>query len=150
MTDTYVELQELPVMRVKADMKGKGPAEAMQILESKLPSLKGRKFYGTFRELPDGEEYYACVAQIKTDDPRKMQLESGVIPGGMYARRKVLDWEKIIREGKLPALFSEFARAHDIDPNRPSIEFYRSQVELQLLVPVRSTSASPSWFIRPA
>jgi hypothetical protein len=144
MPDTYLELEEIPVMRVRAHMKGKGPAEAMQILESKLPSLKGRKFYGTFRMLPGGEEYYACVAQIATDDPKEMQLETGVIPGGIYARRKVLDWEKVINDGRLPAVFTEFARAHDVDHSRPSIEFYRSQDELQLFVPVVSTSTSSS------
>lgn len=57
MNDTYVELNEIPIMRVKADMKGKGPSAAMDLLESKLPTLKGRKFYGVFHETPDGEEY---------------------------------------------------------------------------------------------
>jgi hypothetical protein len=139
MNDTYVELNQIPIMRVKADMKGKGPSAAMDSLESKLPTLKGRKFYGVFHETPDGEEYYACVARSDADDPGKMQLETGVIPGGMYARRKILDWEKKIRDGQLPQLYQELVKAHDIDPTRPSIEFYRSQTELQLFVPVRSS-----------
>ena len=79
---TYVELQEIPVLRVRADMKGKGPSAAFNLLESKLPTIKGRKFYGTFQPTPDGEEYYACVVRIDSDDPEKMQLETGVIPGG--------------------------------------------------------------------
>jgi len=33
-TDTFVDLEEIPVLRVKADMKGKGPAEAMRPLSS--------------------------------------------------------------------------------------------------------------------
>lgn len=139
MPDSYVQLQEIPVMRVKADMNGAGPSGAMELLESKLPSLKGRKFYGCFRELPDGEEYYACVARIDTDDPNRMQLDTGVIPGGMYARRKVQNWEKVIRDGQLPQLMQDFTQAHDIDPSRPSLEFYRSQAELLLFVPVRSS-----------
>jgi hypothetical protein len=57
MENTYVELQEIPVLRVRADMKGKGPSAAFDLLESKLLSLKGRKFYGTFQPTPDGEEY---------------------------------------------------------------------------------------------
>ena len=56
MESKYVELQEIPVLRVKADMKGKGPSAAFDLLESKLPSLKGRKFYGTFKFTPEGEE----------------------------------------------------------------------------------------------
>ena len=77
METTYVELQEIPVLRVRADMKGKGPSAAFNLLESKLPILKGRKFYGTFQFTPDGEDYYACVVRIDTDDPEKMQLETG-------------------------------------------------------------------------
>jgi hypothetical protein len=80
MQSTYVELQEIPVLRVKADMKGKGPSAAFDLLESKLPSLKGRKFYGTFQPKPDEEEYYACVARIDSDDPDKMKLERDLSP----------------------------------------------------------------------
>jgi hypothetical protein len=136
MESTYVELQEIPVLRVRADMKGKGPSAAFDQLESKLPTLKGRKFYGTFQPKPGGEEYYACVARIDSDDPEKMQLETGVIPGGWYARSKLMDWEKNL--SKLPGLFEEMARTHDADPGRPSLEFYRSQAELHLFLPVRS------------
>ena len=92
METTYVELQEVPVLRVKADMKGKGPSAAFNLLESKLLTLKGRKFYGTFQFTPDGEEYYACVVRIDSDDPERMQLEAGVIPGGWYARSKLMDY----------------------------------------------------------
>ena len=136
METTYVELQEIPVLRVRADMKGKGPSSAFNLLESKLPTIKGRKFYGTFQPKRDGEEYYACVVRIDTDDPEKMELGTGVIPGGWYARSKLMDWEKNL--SKLPGLFEEMARTHDVDPKRPSLEFYRSQTELQLFLPVRS------------
>jgi hypothetical protein len=136
MESTYVELQEMPVLSVKADMKGKGPSAAFNLLESKLPTIKGRKFYGTFQFTPEGEEYFACVVRIDSDDPEKMQLETGVIPGGWYARSKLMDWEK--KTAQLPSLFDEMARTHDVDPKRPSLEFYRSQSELQLFLPVRS------------
>jgi hypothetical protein len=59
-------------LRVKADMKRKGPSAAFNLLESKLPTIKGRKFYGTFRPTPGGEEYYACVVRVDSDDPEKM------------------------------------------------------------------------------
>jgi hypothetical protein len=134
--NSCVELQAMPVLRVRADMKGKGPSAAFDLLESKLPTLKGRKFYGTFRPTPDGEEYHACVARIDSDDPEKMQLKTGMIPGGWYARGKLMDWEKNF--SKLPSLFQEMARAHDMDPERSSLEFYRSQAELHLFLPVRS------------
>lgn len=123
---------------VKADMNGKGPFEAMQILESRIPSLKGRKFYGVFRVQPDGEEdYYACVAEIESEETAK-KLETGVIPGGKYARRKIMNWENVICDGDLSRVNQEFTKSRDVDPNRFTIEFYRSHDELELMVPIRN------------
>lgn len=138
MTDTILILENIPAMRVKADMKSGGPAEAMQILESKLPSFKGRRFYGCYR-VDDNqvEEYYACVARFESDEPQKMQLDTWDIPGGKYVRRKIMNWEKVIRDGELPTLAREFARECDADPARFTIEYYRSHDELHLLMPVR-------------
>jgi len=145
--DTIVELQDTPVMRIRADMKGKGPSAAFEQLESRLPTLKGRRFYGAFRKLADGEEeYYACVEQIESDDPVKMRLETGTIPGGKYASRKIVGWEKIVQEGMLPRVFEGFVKSHE--PNvdhqeiRPSLEFYRSHDELFLFMPLKDVSPS--------
>ncbi|HUI87071.1 MAG TPA: hypothetical protein VLY21_07955 [Nitrososphaerales archaeon] len=141
MAETYVEVPDIQVMRVRADMKGKGPSSAFDLLESKLPTLRGRKFYGIFREKAEGEEYYACVARVDTDDPEKMRLETGVIPGGRFVRRKVQDWEKVIKDGQLPTLFMEMieAHAHELDSDRFSVEYYRSRTELHLLLPVKGS-----------
>ena len=136
--DTYVERSAMEVLRVRADLNRGGPAEAMRLLESKLPSLKGRKFFGAFRLLEGGEEYFACVERIASDDPKGMGLETGTIPGGLYARRKLYDWQKIIAEGKLKDCGREFVQVHDIDSSRPELEYYRSMSELQLLLPVLS------------
>lgn len=135
----YVQIPEIQVIRVRANMKGKGPPEAFTLLESKLATLKGRKFYGTFRMNPEGEEYWACVARIEEDDPKAMQLETGIIPGGWYARKKIQNWEKVVREGKLPAMFKELIKsnADNIDESRPSVEFYRSRDELLAMMPVK-------------
>jgi hypothetical protein len=71
-----------------------------------------------------------------------MELEAAVIPGGWYARRKLLDWKTKLAE--LPRTFQEMAAQHDGDPGRPSVEFYRSQTEMHLLLPVRgSPPAAP-------
>jgi hypothetical protein len=148
MTDVFVERQDTPVLRVRADFKGAGPAEAMRTLEAKLPTLKGRKFYGIYRETASGEEYYACVERIVSDDPGSMQVEEGVIPGGLFVRRKLVDWEKIIADGNLPREAHSLETAYDSDPTRFTIEYYRSHTELHLMVPVKSrgpaTTGSPS------
>jgi len=141
--DSYIDRSDVEVLRVLADMKGGGPAEAMHRLESKLPSLKGRKFYGTFRLLPEGEEYFAGVEKLPTDDPVAMNLEVGTIPGGSYVRRKVWDWEKVIAAGKLGSIFEEMVTYYHVDRSRPDIEYYRSMTELHLLVPVLDREPTP-------
>ncbi len=140
--DSIVELQNIPVMRIKADMKGKGPSEAFTILESKLSTLRGRKFYGAVRKLQNGDvEYYACVEITESDDPVRVQLETAVIPGGKYARRKIIGWQKIVSEGRLADVFEEFVHANehyiDFSEVRPALEFYRSHEELVLLMPAK-------------
>jgi hypothetical protein len=138
--DHYVEREEIRVLRVLADWKGGGPAEAMHRLESKLPSLRGRKFYGTFRMLPEGEEYFACVQRVETDDPQQMHLDEGTIPGGLYLRRKLTGWQDVIAAGRLGEQFQEMVRSCRPDRSRPSIEFYRSMSEMHLLEPVLDRS----------
>ena len=126
-------------MRVSADIKGGGPPAAFKLLESRLPTLRGRRFYGVVRASPAGiEEYHACVEMINVDDPEKMQLEAWVIPGGEYVRRRVMDWEKVVAEGKLPGLFETLFSDHaeEVDPHRFALEYYRSREELHILVPV--------------
>lgn len=141
--DTYVERPEVEVLRVLADMKGGGPAEAMRTLESRLSSLRGRRFYGIFRLLSEGEEYFACVERVASDNPAAMGLEVGTIPGGLYVRRKVLDWEKVIASGKLGSVFQEMVGCYQVDRDRPGVEYYRSMTELHLLVPVLSKEPRP-------
>lgn len=141
--DSYVERAAVEVLRFRADMKGGGPAEAMRSLESKLPSLKGRRFYGTFRLRPEGEEYYACVERWASDDPSAMGLEVGTVPGGLYVRRKVFDWERVIADGRLGSIFQEMVAYYAVDRARPDIEYYRSMSELHVLVPVLSREPLP-------
>jgi len=142
--DTIVDRPRIEVLRVRADMKGKGPKAAFDVLESKLPSLRGRRFFGTIRILDDDEEYYACVERLPTEDPEALGLEVGTIPGGRYVRRRVWDWESVVAAGKMKEISEEFARGYVLDPERPSVEFYRSMKELHILLPLAATTASPS------
>jgi hypothetical protein len=136
MSEIFVELAAISVLRVRADWNAGGPAAAMATVESKLSTLKGRRFYGTFRPTPEGEEYFACVARVDGDNPAHLGLETGEIPGGWYARRKIRDWEKDITQ--LAVQFKEMERVlgENVDPSRPDIEFYRSQAEMLVFVPV--------------
>lgn len=136
--DTIVVRTDVEVLRVRADMRGAGPRAAFDTLESKLPSLKGRRFYGTIRVTEAGEEYYACVEREAGEDPEALELELATIPGGRYARRKVLDWMKVVEAGKMKELGADLARRYSVDAERPTIEYYRSLRELHVLIPILS------------
>jgi DNA gyrase inhibitor GyrI len=81
------ELDPIPVAQVLAEG---GPAAggkaAFDLLESRMPTLRGRKMYGVFYEEEGEESYYACV-KLDDEHPDAMGFERGLIPGGRYARR---------------------------------------------------------------
>ncbi len=125
-------LDDIPVMY--AVFYG-NPAEndAFVRLESKLDSLKGRKFYGVY--FWEREEYRACVRRQDGDDPEALGLRTATIPGGRYAYRRLKgDYETII--AAIAPTFDALAREHRVDPSRPSVEFYRRHEEFLLYLPV--------------
>lgn len=110
------------------------PAEskdAFDKLESRFPSLKGRKFYG----VAFGDKYWAAVKIESGDDPAQLGLQEGEIPGGEYAKEVIPDWVERVAEIK-PA-FDRMAEVNERDVERPAVEFYKSQKELQLWFPKR-------------
>ena len=131
-----VTLSDIEVIYVTADGGPAGAKEAFEKLESYLSSLKDRKFYGTYH---DGE-YRACVAIMLDDDPSSMGLDTCIIPGGRYIRKKVKDWLERIPE--IEQIFISLAKQYPSDPERPSIEFYRSQKELILFLPLLSSEGN--------
>jgi len=131
--DTIVTLPDTPVMFV-AGQAGKSIAEqaprAFEALEARLPSLKGRKFYGVVR----GEEYRACVAIDPSDDPGSLPHPTWIIPGGKYVRRRILNWEQ--HPDLIGPTIQALLRRPDVDTSRSCLEHYRSQRELLVMVPV--------------
>lgn len=109
-------------------------AEAFNQLESKLPTLRNRKFCGCLIGSPENGIYRACVAKIDTDNPKEMGLDEWVIPGGRYMRAKIKDW--VGKEYLIGETFQKMSEAIKVDHTRPYIEFYRSQKELVLLSPI--------------
>ena len=129
-----VELQTVPVMFVKAEKGPKGAFQAMQRLEKTIGSPKGRKFYGTYQN----GEWRANVAIRDGDDPTSLGLERATIPGGKYAKRKITNYDEGRLGEILPEVFDRLAEEYKerVDPERPSIEFYRSQKELIVMLPI--------------
>ncbi|MBI1734164.1 MAG: hypothetical protein HYR51_03225 [Candidatus Rokubacteria bacterium] len=132
MTHEPVVLAEIPVMYVESATGLAGAADAFDRLEARFASLRGRKFYGTF--LPPDGPYRACVAIEPGDDAAALGLPTWTIPGGKYRRGKVLNWSANMAEiGKTFARLAENAQR---DASRPGVEFYRSEKELVLFLPV--------------
>jgi hypothetical protein len=131
-----VTLEDVKVMFVVSPSGPQGAGEAFDRLEARLQSLKGRKFYGTMLN----GEYRACVALEGQASPAAVGLETWTIPGGVYARRKLERWLERLPE--IGQIFSALAAEHPRDPTRPNIEFYRSQKELLLFMPVMSGAGS--------
>lgn len=133
MAPAQVTLPDIEVMYVESAAGLAGAAKAFETLEAPFPSLKGRKFYGTFQ--PPAGPYRACVAIEPGDDVTALGLPTWTIPGGTYARAKVANWEQNLPE--IGRTFQRMTEANVHDATRPSIEFYRSQREVVLFLPVK-------------
>jgi len=132
-SDTIVVIEQIPVMYV-AGKQGEHIADQAPVafaqLEAKLTSLKGRKFYGVII----GDEYRACVGIGLNTLASSLPYPTWTIPGGRYLRCKIPDWEENLH--LISQTFDELCQRPDYDSSRPCIEYYRSQKELLLMVPV--------------
>jgi len=129
--DQIVEFGGFKVVYVSGERGQPIPEQApaaFDALEARLPTLRKKRFYGA---VIDGA-YRACVAVDK--DTSTLDLPSWVIPSGRYAVGKIADWER--HRDAIGPTVAELRCRSDFDATRPLIEFYRSQSELRLLVPV--------------
>ena len=110
-----------------------GVEEVVKKLEFKIQSLRGRKCYGVLFGSPTDGLYRACVSMKKED--KFDDIEKWIIPGGKYMKTKIGEWEK--NPGLIGATFGRMFDECKVDETRPCIEYYRSQRELILLVPVK-------------
>jgi hypothetical protein len=109
-----------------------GASQAFKTLESRLQTLRGRRLYGTYNPFTD--EYKACVQAVEGENAESVGLESWTIPGGKYATRRVPDWKSKL--GELPLIFDNLAKGRRVDKSRPSVEYYRSEKELIIYLPL--------------
>ena len=92
-------------------------------LEQAVGSLRGRKFYGVFYDeaLQDSRaEYHLCVLLRDDDDPVKLGLEVGTIPGGRYARVR-LEGEPPAVYGLIAPTFRQLGKRSERDSRRPDV-----------------------------
>ncbi|PIN75290.1 hypothetical protein COV18_03815 [Candidatus Woesearchaeota archaeon CG10_big_fil_rev_8_21_14_0_10_37_12] len=106
--------------------------EAFIQLESKLPSLKGRKFYG----IAFSDKYFVAVEIHDEQEPKKYGLPTYIIPGGKYAKTEVKDYMQNLH--KIPTTFEKLEKEYPRDETRPAIEFYERGDKLICLLPLKS------------
>ena len=134
---TVLTEKPFQVARVQAPGGPEGAPDAFMRLEERMESLRGSRMYGL---LYPGEPtaYYACL-RLDDDHSDDLGFDRAEVPGGLYGRRFVRDWENEISE--LPEIFdqlqADLLEAGFIrDVTRPSLEFYRRSNELLIMVPV--------------
>lgn len=132
-----VERNDTPVMFVAAEADPRTVSGAAQRafgeLESRLGTLRGRRFFGVFD--PKSSEYLACVQTKDGEDAHALGLGQTVIPGGAYLRTTITGQPPAVY-AQIGPTFEELEKQKRPDSNRPLIEFYRRHNEIDLLVPV--------------
>jgi predicted transcriptional regulator YdeE len=129
-------LTQLVVVRADSDNPDAIKA-AWQQLEARLTSLRGRRFYGVCYEGGAREGYYAGLEPVNEQEGTRLGFEPLTVDAGKFVRLSIKDWQAKIAE--IPQLVDMLRRDFVTDPARPTIEFYRSQTELHLLVPLRES-----------
>ena len=99
----------------------------------RLVGTRGRKFYGAF--YPRDKEYRVCVELQERDDPERLELERGTLPGGRYLRARLRGEPPEVYD-RIGPTFEALLAANASDETRPSLEFYRRRDEIDLLLPV--------------
>lgn len=137
MKNKYLEttLNDIKVMFIESKEGTRGATRAFLDLESRLSTLKGRKFFGVIIGVFPREKYRACVKITDEDNPKLMGPEVWTIPGGRYARVKIKDWQRNLK--KIGAAFESMAKECEVDSQRPFVEFYRSLKEVILFLPIK-------------
>ena len=136
---TIVDRPDVNLVVCRADAFPSGIKAAWDKLETKLSSLKGRKFYGLTVYEGSQLAYFAGLEPVSDEEVALLGLPTMMIRGGKYARAKLLDWPN--HTDRIGEIFNELLRDFETDPDSPTIEYYRSQSELHLLVRLAEPSA---------
>lgn len=134
MKTTILEYASLRLISAKAEKFPEGTKDAFATIESRLPTLQGRKMYGLVFNTPNGLEYYAGLVPESEHEEQQFGFPIIEVPAGLCVRTKLFDWSEHIDQ--IGPLFGQMIAQFGIDPSRPTMEYYRSQRELHLLVPI--------------
>lgn len=131
----YEMPSEVTLMCLKSPDGPQSSAKTFDRLESALSTLKGRKFYGLVKSEGVQDDYFACVKIEEEDDPKSLGFERIVLSKGKYDREMIAEWERNV--DLIPEIFGKMEARNIVDNNRFSVEYYRSQRELFLMLPIK-------------
>ncbi len=137
MNSTVIKQPTTRVIVVKSASFPDGNGAAFNALETRLKTLKGRKFYGLVYPAKDELDYYAgLVPDNEIEERRFAELGFPIrtIDGGRCARVKLMNWTT--KTDQIGPLINALIEQYGIDRSRPQMEYYRSHSELHLLVPI--------------
>jgi hypothetical protein len=143
------------VLPVAADLFDSRPARTMQAdvpvmldrTRDELPAiqrlwprfeetvgLRGRKMYAMVDT--QAGTYAACTPVRDDDDPDRLGLDTGTLPGGWYLRALIAGDPPALYARIGPAMQALTRLALPADHDRPLVEYYRRHDEIELWVPV--------------
>jgi hypothetical protein len=99
-----------------------------------LVGLPGRKMYGMVDT--QAGTYATCTPVRDGDEPGRLGLETGTLPGGWYLRALIAGEPPALYARIGPAMQALTALAAPADPGRPLVEYYRRHDQIELWVPV--------------
>lgn len=129
-----VELSSILTMSVKVEKFPEDVKGAFSSLEKKLHSKSGRQFFGAANVGQNDIDYQACLVQKDKFEHIVLGLQNYIIPGGKYVTNKLVNWRRnthLIKE-----MFGEMEHKFRFDVNRPQLEYYKSNRELILMLPI--------------
>ena len=134
---TRVTREDLVVLSRDVPLNIESIQAAWSPFESALDSLQGRRMMGLVYNRD--EVYRLATSKLGRDSGHTYDLDETTVPGGDYLRLTLV--------GEPPGVYGAIGDAFDAvfeqadhDSERPLIEFYRREGEVDCLVPVRSQS----------
>ncbi len=108
--------------------------QAWPEFEGSLDSLRGRRMMGLIFNRQ--QTYRLATSKLDRDSGHSYDLRETVVPGGDYLRLTLVGSAPEVYT-RIGAAFDALFEQADHDPERPLIEFYRREGEIDCLVPVK-------------
>lgn len=126
---TYQRKNDIRLFGVQAASFPDGVQQAWQDLHKRLPSTKGRNFYGISHGTANGKIVYtACVEEIYDGEGEAYGCKPFTLPQGEYMGEAIPDFMHQIE--KIGAVFQALLARDDYDPNGVCVEQYLNETDV--------------------